>query len=99
MISGTFFPVYVTDLLTASDLAFRNTWANHLKNHRKLAQNSTGMVLVKPAPQVYGAYAPEPPSDFGKVWWGLSPYFQLNIYWIGISLCTTVGLPLIVNIS
>ena len=39
-----------------------------------------------------------PPSVWW-VWWGLSPYFQLNIYWIGGSLWTTVGLPLIVKIS
>jgi hypothetical protein len=48
--SGTFLPDYVTDLLTASNLASINILAKYLKNRRKLAQNPTGMVLVKPAP-------------------------------------------------
>jgi hypothetical protein len=50
MTSGTFFPVYVTGLLTISILLCISMLVNHLKNQRKLAQDPTGMLLVQRAP-------------------------------------------------
>ena len=46
MTSGTFFPVYVTDLLTTSNLVSISMCANYLKIDRKLSRHLTGTYLV-----------------------------------------------------
>ena len=43
--SGTFFPIYVSDLPRTANLFFIDTWANNCKIHKKLAQELSGTDL------------------------------------------------------
>jgi hypothetical protein len=64
---GTFFPVYVTVLLTASNQISNGMWANHLKIDRKLARYLAGMDFGIFNRQGFEANAPKHHTlDFGR---------------------------------